>query len=329
MALTQKEIDALIDSVLKRQTGDKLQVAQGRLRVYDFRRPDKFSKDHLRGAQLIFDSFCRQTTSYFSGLFRMAVHVEVESIDQLTYAEFSRELSNPCCVAIVKLGDLPSSMLVNAHLRVMLPMLDRLCGGEGNSPGFSRTLTEIEISMARRILLALTGIFGETLEDFNMGHNRPDISSIEVNPYFIQQIMGPSDMVLSASILVRFGAQSDRIEFCLPYVTLEPVLPAFSLNRWFRENDGSDDKGDGHSVSPAIENLEVPISCRLGKTVLQMSQVVSLREGDVIEMDLSKDGLATLYVFGKAKFSAEVGTLGNRLAARICSLWENGEEDPV
>lgn len=329
MALTQKEIDALINSVLKQETGDKLQVAQGRLRVYDFKRPDKFSKDHLRGAQLMFDSFGRQTTSYFSGLLRMAVHFEVESIDQLTYAEFSRELSNPCCVAIVRLGELPSSMLVNAHLRVMLPMLDRLCGGEGNSPGFSRTLTEIEVSMVRRILMAITRIFGETLEDFNMGHNRPDISSIEVNPYFIQQIMAPSDMVLSASVLVRFGTQSGRIEFCLPYVTLEPVLPAFSLNRWFQEKGGDNDTHHGQGVSSVIENLEVPISCRLGKTVLQMGQVMSLQEGDVIEMDLTKDGLATLHIFGKAKFRAEVGILGNRLAARISSLCENGEGDPV
>lgn len=327
MALTQKEIDALIDSVLEQKTEGQ-QTAQGRLRLYDFRRPDKFSKDHLRGAQLIFDSFCRHVTSHFSALFRTAVHFEVDSIDQLTYSEFSGELSNPCCVALVKMGELPSSMLINAELAVMLPLLDRLCGGQGDTPTALRTLTEIEVSMTRRMLLPASRLFSETLADFNMGHHKADLTSIEVNPHFIQQIMAPSDTVLSASFLVRFGTQSGHIEFCLPHATLEPILSAFSLSRWFGEKAQGEKGKTGPVSSPAIDRLEVPISCRLGKTVLSVGEIMSLRKGDVIETDLAKGAPASLYVFGKPKFYAKVGILGKKLAAQIIGVHEDGEGDP-
>lgn len=331
MALSQKDIEELINSVIKKsETATKPQVAKPRLRVYDFRRPDKFSKDQLRGAQLLFDNFSRQLTSYFSGLFRMAIHANVNSIDQITYQEFAKGVSSPCCVGIVSWGNLPSSMLVNMSLKVTLPMLDRLCGGGGNPPGISRTLTEIEVAMTRRMIQSMADILRDSLREFHIEAQDLTISSLEVNPLFVQQALPPNDMVLSVSVAVKFGAQTGTMEFCLPYVLLEPVLPALSANRWFSRGDES--QGDNQTatvVSGAVEEIEVPLSCRLGDTVLPMRDVLSLEAGDIIELNVPKGGPATLYVFGKPKFSVKVGTVGNRLAVRILSVAEDGEEDPV
>lgn len=331
MALSQKDIEELVNSVIKKSdTGTKPQVAKARLRVYDFRRPDKFTKDQLRGAQLLFDDFSRQLTSYFSGLFRMAIHANVNSIDQVTYQEFARGLSSPCCVGVVNWGNLPSSMLVNVSLKVALPMMDRLCGGGGNPPGLSRTLTEIEMAMTRRIVQSMSNILRDSLKEFHMEAEDLTISSLEVNPLFVQQAMPPNDMVLSVSVAIKFGAQTGTVEFCLPYVLLEPVLPALSANRWFSRGDES--QGDARArtmTAGAIEEIEVPLSCRLGDTVLPMRDVLSLQAGDVLELNMPKDGPAALYVFGKPKFSVKVGTVGKRLAARIISVAEDGEEDPI
>ncbi|MEX0974440.1 MAG: FliM/FliN family flagellar motor switch protein [Bacillota bacterium] len=331
MALSQKDIEELINSVIKKSDAEaKPQVAKPRLRVYDFRRPDKFSKDQLRGAQLLFDNFSRQLTSYFSGLFRMAIHANVNSIDQVTYQEFARGLSSPCCVGIVNWGKLPSNMLVNMSLKVALPMLDRLCGGGGNPPGISRTLTEIEMAMTRRTVQNMAELLRDSLREFHIQGGEITVPSLEVNPLFIQQALPPNDMVLSVSVAVKFGAQTGTVEFCLPYVLLEPVLPALSANRWLSRGDEALSNGPSKAVvSSAIEDIEVPLSCRLGGTVLSMKDVLSLEKGDVLELNVSKSGPATLYVFGKPKFSVKVGTVENRLAARILSLAEDGEEDPV
>ncbi|MGI6632109.1 MAG: flagellar motor switch protein FliM [Bacillota bacterium] len=330
MALTQQEIEALVNSVMKQsEAEEKPQLAKPRLRVYDFRRPDKFSKDHLRGAQLLFDNFSRQLTSYFSGLFRMAIHVNVNSVDQVTYSEFAKGLASPCCVGIVSWGDLPSNMLVNVGLRVVLPMLDRLCGGGGNPPGISRTLTEIELAMTKRVVQSIVDIFRDAVREYRIDAHNLLVSSLEVNPLFVQQALPPNEMVLSVSVSVKFGSQTGTVEFCMPYSLLEPILPALSASRWFsRGSRAEEDKGTSELMSSAIEDIEVPLSCRLGDAALSVQDLLSLEPGDSIELNVPKDGYATIYIFGKPKFLAKVGRVGSRLAARIVAVAENGEEDP-
>lgn len=328
MALTQKDIDELISSVMRKGgIGTSSQVSRSRLRVYDFKRPDKFSKDHMRGVQLLFDNFSRQLTSYFSALFRMAIHAEVDSIDQVTFQDFAKELPSPCSVAIVGWDELPSNMLTNMSLQILLPMLDRMCGGEGSPAGGSRALTEIELAMSRRLAQGMSDILSATMKELNI-HHKLTVVTLETNPLFIQQAMAPNDMVLSVNVSVKFGSQTGFLEFCLPYVLLEPILPALSANRWFSRGI-EQARSESDLVASALETIDVPISCRLGSTVLPLEDILSMEEGDVLELNAPKDGYATLYLFGRPKFKAKIGLVGNRLAAKIVALAEEGEGDPV
>lgn len=327
MALSQKDIDELISSVMEKSDSSSSQVVKARLRVYDFGRPDKFSKDHIRGAQLLFDNFSRQLVSYFSALLRMPIHAEVSSVDQMTYQEFSQELANPCSVAVVSWSNLPSNMLSNISLNVILPMLDRVCGGPGNMPGESRPLTEIEMAMSRRLVQGMSDILSSTMKEFNINHEL-SVMALETNPVFIQQAMAPNDMVLSVSLILKFSQQVGFVEFCLPYALLEPVLPALSANRWFSRGMEQNSR-QGDSVSTALTGINVPISCRLGSTTLSLKDILSMETEDVLELNAPKDGYATLFVFGKPKFRTKIGLVGNRLAAKIVSLAEDGEGDPM
>lgn len=323
MALTQKEIEELINSMISSTPDEQQsQVARSRLRVYDFKRPDKFSKDHLRGAQLLFDNFCRLVTSYFSGLFRLAIHSNVASVDQITYEEFSSQLSNPCSVAVIQWASLSSNLLVNFNPQIALPMVDRLCGGPGDVAAVSRTLTEIETSVLRKVAETMAEILSVTLKEFRIEQHQLSVSSIEVNPLFVQQAMAPNDIVLSVIVEMKFGVKTGDIEFCLPYTLLEPILPALSAHRWFSKKDEKHDEKDSRSVSSAIQDVEIAISCRLGESTLTMGDVLSLKAGDVIELNARKDGPAVLHLLGKPKFNVEIGRKGTRMAARIVSQIE-------
>lgn len=328
LALSQRDIDELIGQVMRKGGAERTpQVAKARLRAYDFKRPDKFSKDHVRGAQLLFDNFGRQLTSHFSAMFRMALHAEVHSIDQVTYEEFAQSLPDPCAVAIVSWSDLPSNMLTNMGLEVILPMLDRMCGGEGNPSVMSRSLTDIEVAMSRRLAQGMSDILAATVKEFNLQH-KLSVVALETNPLFIQQAMAPNDMVLSVSVALKFGNRSGLLEFCLPHALLEPVLPALSANRWF--STGTEQAStESDSVTSALEAVDVPISCRLGSTTLPLKDIMSMEEDDMLELNAPKTGYVTLYVFGKPKFKAKIGLMGNKLAARVVALAEEGEGDPV
>lgn len=328
MALTQKEIEELINSMISGSADDKgAKVVKPRLRVYDFKRPDKFSKDHLRGVQLLFDNFCRLVTSYFSGLFRLAIHSNVVSVDQVTYGEFSDGLSNPCCVVVVDWEPLRSNLLVNINPEIALRMVDRLCGGPGVTTVQGRALTEIETAVLRRVAETMADILTTALKEFNITGHKLSVSSIEVNPLFVQQALSPNDIVLSVTVNMEFGTQTSNIEFCLPYELLEPVLPALSASRWFSKKEGAgDSKNKAHVVS-AIHTVEIPISCRLGESTLTMRDVKSLKPGDVIELNVRTTDYAKLYLLGKPKFNVKVGRIGSRLAVKIVSPIEDGDEE--
>ena len=320
MALTQKEIEDLINSMMA--TGSEQQepqVAKPRLRVYDFKRPDKFSKDHLRGVQMLFDNFCRFVTSYFSGFFRMTVHSNVESVDQITYEEFANSLPNPCAVAVVQWGSLASNMLVSFSPQVAIPMVDRLCGGPGDSFLLSRVLTDIESAVLMRVTETMTDMLSVTLREFKVEEHNLKVSSIELNPLFIQQAMAPNDVVLSVILRMKFGAQSGTIEFCLPYTLLEPILPTLSAHRWFSRRDETDQPDGTTDAIEAITHTEIPISCTLGESTLTMKDVLSLKPGDVIELNTRRRDPVVVRILDKPKFKAEIGRIGSRLAARIVS----------
>lgn len=328
LALTQKEIEDLINSMLgKSDELEKPHVAKARLRVYDFKRPDKFSKDHIRGAQVLFDDYARQLTSFFSGLYRLTTHVNVLSVDQMTFEEFARGLPNPCSVAIIEWKSLPSNVILNISPKIALPMVDRLCGGPGNVSVVSRSLTEIETAILKRVAQTMVDILKDTLREFNIDKRDLQATSLEVNPLFIQQAMAPNDIVLSVVLSMKFGNQEGTVEFCLPYILLEPILPVLSAQRWFSKRSETNEQKDEASIVEALENVEVPISCRLGETTLTMEEVLSLKPGDVIELDLRIRDLATVYILGKPKFKAKVGRIGSSLACEIVrQCEENGEE---
>jgi len=320
LALTQKEIEDLINSMMATDADQQEpQVAKPRLRVYDFKRPDKFSKDHLRGIQLLFDNFCRFLTSYFSGFFRVTVHSHVESVDQITYEEFASNLPNPCVVAVVQWGSLPSNMLISFSPQIAIPMVDRLCGGTGDSVSLSRVLTDIETAVLTRVAETMTDMLSVTLREFKVEEHNLKVNSIELNPLFIQQAMAPNDVVLSVILKMKIGAHSGNIEFCLPYVLLEPILPALSAHRWFSQRDEEAKPPRTEDAIDTISHIEVPISCILGECTLTMNDILSLKPGDVIELNTRKKDPATIYILDKPKFKAEVGRIGSRLAARITS----------
>lgn len=330
MAQSQKNAEDLTGGQIHNHIQSGLNSGRPKLRSYDFRRPDKFSKDHLRGAELLFDHYTRQLTSHLSAQFRMAVHADVASIEQTTYEEYMEHISNPCCVVIVNWGELPSNMLIDLSLKLVLPMLDRLCGGSGNVPSISRILTEIEMGMTRQLSEELVSVLETSVKESKLEQGDLAVSSLEVNPLFVQQVMPPGEMVLSVTIRVKFGSHSGNLEFCLPFTLMEPILPRLSANKWYSRNQFSDKEYNGQTAVP-IENIEVPLTCRLGSTVLSLGEVGSITEGDVLELDTRKDGLGTLHVLGKPKFQVEIGMLGNRLAARIVSVIDEGlgEEDLV
>ena len=131
--LSQDEIDQLLTAISTGEIeseGDLKRGAETRkIKIYDFKRPDKFSKDQIRTLQMMHETFARLTTTSLSAQLRTIVHVHVASVDQLTYEEFLRSIPNPTTIAVINMDPLKGSSILEMDPSITFTIIDRLFGG--------------------------------------------------------------------------------------------------------------------------------------------------------------------------------------------------------
>src|SRR5512134_2988811 len=156
--LSQDEIDQLLSAISSGEvdTEEVAQTAdQRKIKIYDFKRPDKFSKDQTRVIQMMHESFARLTTTALSAQLRSLVHVHVASVDQLTYEEFITSIPNPTTLAVINMDPLKGSAILEIDPSVTFSIIDRLFGGKGEETKLSRDLTDIEASVMENIIVRI------------------------------------------------------------------------------------------------------------------------------------------------------------------------------
>ncbi|MBC7240081.1 MAG: flagellar motor switch protein FliM, partial [Chloroflexi bacterium] len=182
-----------------------------KIKVYDFRRPDKFSKDQIRGLQMIHESFARILTTNLSARVRSVVQMKVVSVDQVTYEEFTRSLFNPTVLVLFSLEPLEGTSVLEINPALMFSIIDRLLGGRGEPLKKPRELTDIEITVVKRLiddfLLALQEAWGHIVE------LRLKVEGLENNPQFVQ-VAPPNDMTAVVTIDTKIGEVEGMMNLC-------------------------------------------------------------------------------------------------------------------
>ena len=297
-----------------------------RVRVYDFRRPDKFSKDQMRTVEMLYGHVARLCTTYFSGYLRGTVQFNVLSVEQSTYGEFLSTVSTPSIIGIVGLPPLKGKILLVTDPIIAFAMLDRLLGGSGGVPERVRPLTEIEQTVMQRVL---TGLLANLADGWRgIVDLTPSLDSMESNPLFAQ-VVAPNEMVLTVTLEVRLGAQRGQVYFCMPYLLLEPVLPKLSPQQWLLVQQGATAAtGEESERQLELEVGEVPVelSVTLGSTRLTLRELLTLEVGDVLRLQAPVKGELTVQVEGICRFRGRPGTLHRHLAVRVTAVQEEEEE---
>jgi flagellar motor switch protein FliM len=296
--LSQEEIDALLNALETSDIDDKLGAGQSkgiqRVKDYDFKRPDKFSKDQIRILHMILESFARNWATFLSGKLRSLVYIEVSSIDQLPYEEFIRSTFTPSVISVFVMEPLEGSAIIDISIPVAFAIIERLVGGTGVAGSDVRELTEIEEALIEVIvsdaLRSLRSAMNEIVQV------NPRLDAIEYNPQFTQ-IVPPSEMVLFASLEVRTGENRGMIGICLPFLMLEPILNELSSQRFFKR--GKEETVDLQRMTQKLRLLEptmLYLSVEVGKVELTVQQVLDLAPGDVISLPVKINDLFQVYI---------------------------------
>jgi len=326
--LSQDEIDQLLTAISSGEvdTEEIHQAAdQRKIKIYDFKRPDKFSKDQIRTVSIMHETFARLTTTSLSAQLRSLVHVHVASVDQLTYEEFIRSIPNPTTLAVINMDPLKGSAILEIDPSVTFSIIDRLFGGQGEGAKFTRDLTDIEQSVMEGIIVRVLGNLREawsTVIDL-----RPRLGQIETNPQFAQ-IVPPTEMVVLVTLETKVGEVEGMMNFCIPYLTIEPIISKLSAQYWYSSVRRGTTTENLNILRERLATIEVTLIAEIGKLSLTVRDVLSLRQGDIIRLDSVRVGdPLSLRIGDRRKFLCRPGAAGNKLAVQVVKKVEGIDEE--
>ena len=294
-------------------------------KLYNFRRPDKFSKDHLRALQTIHENFSRQFSMALTAYLRMNVEINVVSVDQLTYDEFVRSMPSPLTVLILGMDPLPGESLLGMTYEIVGCIIDRMLGGNGMSDRTVRNLTDIETLLIRRILDRAVLCLNEAWQTFVPGVDMTMMGMDE--SYSLIQVASPGEMVALITFEVNLtDKDSGLMSFCIPYPILESVLDRLSSQHIFHRQISNNDQGGAtDQILQKLQYAKTPVQAYLGGTQVKIRDLLELSEGDVIRLDRGVADDMLIHINERPKFLGRPGTVKNKLAAFITDAVENEE----
>ncbi|MBO6179660.1 MAG: flagellar motor switch protein FliM [Selenomonadaceae bacterium] len=324
--LSQSEIDKLLSALSEGTVSAeevKAEETQKKVKTYDFRRPDKFSKDQIRTLYMLHESFARLFNTYLSTHLRTMVSIEVASVEQLTYQEFVQSLSNPSVISVLTVPPLKGNIIFEVNTEIAFAYIDRVLGGTGESSIKVRVLTDIEEAVIHRFIDTavshLKDAWANVVEFF------PSIETMESNPQFAQ-IVPPNDMVVIITVQLKLGEVEGMMNICIPYLVLEPIMGKLTTTFWVASAATKDSPQQVEILQRKLERTKVPFIVEMGSVTISINEFLTLGFGDVLQLDTEVDDDLKCRVGTKTKFFCRPGTSGKKMAVQITGVVNEGDE---
>lgn len=325
--LTQEQIDALLNAA-NEDSGSLEELKQEenkkKIKVYDFRRPDKFSKDQIRTLYMLHESFARLLNTYMSSHLRTLVNVDVASVEQLTYQEFVQSIANPSVITILGVPPLKGNIIFEISSEIAFAYIDRVFGGDGNTSMKVRVLTEIEDAVMRRFVDNAMERFKESWS--NVTEMNPILEATESNPQFTQ-IVPPNDMVVIVTLHTKLGEVEGFMNICIPYLVLEPIMSKLTTTFWVAASVAKDESS-AHTeiIRQKLNRTKVPFVVEVGRVQITIKEFLTLGFGDVLQLNTKVKEDFPCMVGTNPKFYCRPGTFGKKLAVQITQVVQKGED---
>jgi flagellar motor switch protein FliM len=325
--LSQNEIDALLSAL---STGEmsadelKKEEEEKKVKVYDFKRALRFSKDQIRSLTRIHENFARILTTYFSAQLRTYVQISVASADQIPYEEFIRSIPKMTILNVFEVPPLDGRIIMEVNPNIAYSMMDRVMGGKGSSHNNVENLTEIESKI-------MSNLFEKAFENIreawsNVADIDPLLSELEVNPQFLQMV-SPNETVVVISLNTTIGETSGMINICIPHVVLEPVVPNLSVSYWMETKRSEVNPQEVESLKERVKKASVPVVAELGKSEIAIDEFLAVGIGDVIQLNTRIDDPLIVRIGEVPKFTAQPGESNKKVAVQILDSLKGGNDD--
>ncbi len=319
--LDQSEVDALLAAVetggveTAEATPTRADRSSKEVHCYDFKRPERVSKEQMRALEGIHEAFARNLGASLSGFLRTIVEIRVVTTEQLTYSEFIHSLPNPTNFNLLTAEPLDGQMCLELSPLIIYPIIDRLLGGS-NTELFipQRPLTMIEQRLVARItdraLTCLTEAWTELVEvEFK-------ITEVESNPHLVQ-IVAPNEVVVVLGFEIKTSGRAGTMSLCVPFNVIEPVMGKLLSQGWLAYQRQTAPEDRSEEIARGLGVTHVDVVGYLAETTITMAELLSLQVGDIIQTSKPANGEAIMQVGGENKFAGRLGRHKDNKAIKI------------
>lgn len=321
--LSQDEIDALLTTV---STGDSIKdddsFDDDKMRTvvaYDFKHPNRVSKDQIRTLENMHDNFAGHYASTLSAIMRTIVDVDLVSVDQITYSEFIMSLVTPSCTYTFGADPMDAVSLVDFNPTLTFSFIDRMFGGNGKILENERELTGIERSVMARLANKLYRDIEKSWD--NIVPIKIEQKSFETNPQFIQ-IVPPGETVVVVSFQIKLFQSTGLLTICYPYVALEPVITKLSAQNWIDATKKKNLQSDRSLNLYNVKKVSAEISANLLTTTIKVRDFMDLKLNDVIPSEIKTSTPVDIYINKRKKYLGKPGLSGKKRAVQITDFYE-------
>jgi flagellar motor switch protein FliM len=327
--LSQEEIDALLDVVddegeVSLDGEEENLFSNRQITLYDFKRPNRVSKEQLRAFRGIHDKMARSISSQISSIMRSIVEIQLHSVDQMTYGEFLMSLPNPTSFNVFSMKPLEGNGVLEINPSIAFPMLDRILGGKGEPFEANREFSDIELSLFETILRVMMGTLREAWGPVTDLY--PQVESKESSPNVVQ-IVAQNEIVVMVVMEIIIGHSSGMMNICYPVIALEPILPKLA-SRDLMLNETSSKKSRNQELQVLLGGAHVNIEVNLGYAELSLHELMEIEVGDILRLNLPADDVVSVSVDGKERFVAHMGLRRFRKSVQITKMIDT-EKDAV
>ncbi len=337
--LDQDEVDALLNAVAGGEfetdedsgesgfgcidVGTGPAISQKEVRSYDFKRPERVSKDQMMALEGLHETFARNFGALVSGYLRTIIEVKVRSTEQLTYAEFTYSLPTPTVFYLMNASPLEGQVCLEISPLIVYPILDRMLGGSSSDLYIpQRPLTQIEQRLADRLMERAIDALVETwsnITDVNF-----EVIQSESNPQLVQ-VVAPNEVVVVIGFEVKMGDRSGSMSLCIPFNVIEPLMGRLTSQDWFNYRKKSISESFRGAIKQNIGDAKLKVRTYIGQTTIKVSDLMSLEVGDVLKLKKEATEDLLMQIEGISKFAGKAGQFRGKKALKVSRKAKPGE----
>ena len=312
--LTSEEMSALLPDPANRDTA---RGARQRIAPYNFRRPDRLSKEQVRSLYLLHDLFAHSLSSSLPLLLRAMSEINLISVEQQSYGDYMRGLSDPTAIFTVAADNLRGQFAVEMNASIAFPIIDRMLGGEGKELTEPRAATDLELRVLEGFLAVVLESYREawkTHVEFAV-----EIVGRETRPQLLQ-IVAPNEIVATVLYQVEIGETKGLMTICLPVAMLETVTKTINQSSYSPEKSTSPEAVA--AMLGCVSAARFQVSSELEKVSVAVSDLMALSVGDVMKTTHSLEKPIKVCVADILKFKGKLAGLDGQLVVQVTEQTE-------